>query len=90
MTIPTQVCEVWTLTKNYRKRIQTAEIKSLRSVAGYKLRDGKRNDDGKRKELNVFSANEKIIKLMSFKLTVKNTSSKKEKARKSETRVNPS
>ncbi|PSN30890.1 hypothetical protein C0J52_26967 [Blattella germanica] len=37
--------ETWTLTSNQLRRIETAEMKLLRPLAGYTLYDHKRNDD---------------------------------------------
>lgn len=51
--------ESWTLTQNQRKRIEAAEIKFLRGVTGCTLRDHITNAD-RRKELNVYSINDKI------------------------------
>jgi hypothetical protein len=42
----------WTLTVPQKKRIEAAEMKSLRPLAGYTLRDHKYNDDI-RSELGV-------------------------------------
>ena len=53
------MCLIWTLTKNGFKPIQDEEMNFLRSVAGYILRDGKRNYYIK-KELTIFSINDKI------------------------------
>jgi hypothetical protein len=44
--------ENWTLTVAQKKRIEAAEIKLLRPLAGYTLRDHKYNDDI-RSELGV-------------------------------------
>ena len=38
--------EVWSLTKNDCKRVQGTEMKLLCSVAGHRLKVGKRNDKG--------------------------------------------
>jgi hypothetical protein len=49
--------ENWTLTVPQKKRIETAEMKLLRPLAGYTLRDHKYNDDI-RSELGVQSITE--------------------------------
>jgi hypothetical protein len=35
MAVPTYSCETWTLTKIWMQKIETAEMKFLRNVAGY-------------------------------------------------------
>jgi hypothetical protein len=49
--------ENWVLTVPQKKRIEAAELKSLRPLAGYTLRDHKYNDDI-RSELGVQSITE--------------------------------
>ena len=43
MAVPTltYMCENWTINRSYRRRIETAEMKFLRSVAGYTILDKK-------------------------------------------------
>ena len=61
MSIPTITygSETWTINNKNKKRIQSAEMRFLRSVAGYRLTDRKRNIEI-REELNVGELNEKI------------------------------
>jgi hypothetical protein len=58
---PTYRSEIWTITKKQEAKIETAEMKSLRSVAGYTRKDQIRNTKI-REELNIFNINAKIIK----------------------------
>lgn len=51
--------EFWTLTKKEERRIEAAEMRFLRSVAGYTLLDKKRSDDIRR-ELNIFKLIDRI------------------------------
>jgi hypothetical protein len=59
LAIPVLLCgaENWTLTVPQKKRIEAAEMKLLRPLAGYTLRDHKYNDDI-RSELGVQSITE--------------------------------
>lgn len=50
------VCESWTLTEKDSQRIQRAEMKILRTVAGYSLMDYKTNEEN-REELKIYSLN---------------------------------
>ena len=61
MSIPTITygSETWTVNNKNKKRIQSAEMRFLRSVAGYRLTDRKRNIEI-REELNVGELNETI------------------------------
>jgi hypothetical protein len=61
MAIPTLTysSETWTLTKKQRQKIETAEMKFLRNVAGYTLKDQIRNTVI-RNELKIFSVNNRI------------------------------
>jgi hypothetical protein len=47
MAIPTLLygSECWTLTKRQKSRLEAAEMRILRSVAGYRLIDHRRNED---------------------------------------------
>ena len=56
MALPTLLygSENWTLTKGQASRIQAAEMRFLRHVAGYTLHDHRRNTDI-RQELNIIS-----------------------------------
>jgi hypothetical protein len=58
MAIPTLTCssETWALTKKQRQKIETAEMKFLRNVAGYALKGQIRNTVI-RNELKIFSIN---------------------------------
>lgn len=62
MAIPTLMygSEVWSLTTTQYKRLEAAEMKLLRPVAGYTLLDHKRNEDI-REEINITSVVDKII-----------------------------
>jgi hypothetical protein len=53
MAMPTLLygSECWTLTKRQKSRLEAAEMRFLRSVAGYRLIDHRRNE-GIREELN--------------------------------------
>lgn len=51
--------ECWTMTKQDEKKIEAAEMRFLRHVAGYTLWDRKRSEDI-RKELKIFNLREKI------------------------------
>jgi hypothetical protein len=61
MAVPTLTysSETWTLTKKQRQKIETAEIKFLRNVARYTLKDKIRNTVI-RNELKIFSVNNRI------------------------------
>ena len=63
MAVPTLLYdgEVWSLTKRNCNDIQAVEIKFLRLMAGYTLRDGKRNYDKYLAGMSIFSINEQII-----------------------------
>jgi hypothetical protein len=52
-------CENWALNRVDRRKIETAEIKFLRRVAGYNLRDEVRNSTT-REELQIFNTGERI------------------------------
>jgi hypothetical protein len=47
MAIPTLLydSECWTLTKRQKSRLEAAEMRFLRSAAGYRLIDHRRNED---------------------------------------------
>ena len=62
MAVPTLMygSEVWSLTTTQYKRLEAAEMKLLRPVAGYTLLDHKRNEDI-REEINITSVVDKII-----------------------------
>ena len=62
MAIPTLLygCESWVLTISQQKKVEAAEMRFLRQVAGYRLIDKKRNVDIRR-ELGIQSLNETII-----------------------------
>jgi hypothetical protein len=62
MAIPTFLygSECWTLTKRQRSRLEAAEMRFLRSVAGYRLIDYRRNEDI-REEIQLIDINS-IIK----------------------------
>jgi hypothetical protein len=51
--------ECWTLTKQQLQQIEFSEIRFLRSMAGYRRRDKKRNTDF-RQHVKVFSPGEKV------------------------------
>jgi predicted DNA-binding protein (UPF0278 family) len=55
MAIPTLTysSETWTLTKKQRQNIETAEMKFLRNVAGYTLKDQIRNTVNQKQTKNV-------------------------------------
>jgi hypothetical protein len=61
MAVPTLTynSETWTLTKKQRQKIETAEIKFLRNVTRYTLKDKIRNTMI-RNELKIFSVNNRI------------------------------
>jgi hypothetical protein len=61
MAVPVLVygCENWTLNRVDRRKIETAEMKFLRRVAGYTLRDEVRNTIT-REELQIFNNGEII------------------------------
>ena len=54
MSLPTITygSETWTINKNIKKKIQSSEMSFIRSVAGYRLADRKRNTEI-REELNM-------------------------------------
>lgn len=58
MAMPTLLygCENWTTTRQQERNIETAEMKFLRFVAGYTLRDHKRSEDI-RQELGISDLN---------------------------------
>jgi hypothetical protein len=55
----TYASENWTINRSDKKKIESAEMKFLRSVAGYTLLDKKRSTDI-RSELKIFSETERI------------------------------
>ena len=61
MAVPTLLygSKNWTLTKGQVSRIQAAEMRFLRHVAGYTLHDHTRNTDI-RQELNIMSTLDRI------------------------------
>ena len=61
MSVPTITygSEVWTMNKKDKTRIQSAEMRFLRSVGGYRREDRKRNVDI-RQELNINELNTTI------------------------------
>jgi hypothetical protein len=63
MAVPTLTygSKTWPTTKTQEAKIETAEIKFLRRVAGYTRRDQIKNNKI-REELNIFNLNAKIIK----------------------------
>ena len=63
MALPTLLygSENWTVTKGQASRIQAAEMRFLRHVAGYTLRDHRRNTDI-RQELSIVSILDRIAK----------------------------
>jgi hypothetical protein len=65
MAIPTLMCgsECWTLTKRQKSRLEAVEMRFLRSLAGYRLIDHRRNEDI-REELQIIEKTKelKIIK----------------------------
>jgi hypothetical protein len=52
-------CENWTLNRVDRRKIENVEMKFLRRVAGYTLRDEVRNTT-LREELQIFNIGERI------------------------------
>ena len=54
MSLPTITygSETWTINKNIKKKIQSSEMRFIRSVTGYRLADRKRNTEI-REELNM-------------------------------------
>jgi hypothetical protein len=58
MTIPTLLygSECWTLTRRQKSRLEAAEMRFLRSVAGYRLIYHRRNEDI-REELQIIDTN---------------------------------
>jgi hypothetical protein len=48
--------ECWTLTKGQKSRLEAEEMRFLRSVAGYRLIDHRRNEDT-REELQIIDIN---------------------------------
>jgi hypothetical protein len=63
MAVPmlTYASENWTINRSDKKKIESAEMKFLRSVAGYTLLDQKRSTDI-RSELKIFNLTERIQK----------------------------
>jgi hypothetical protein len=63
MALPmlTYVSENWTINQSDKKKIESAEMKFLRSVAGYTLLDQKRSTDIC-SELKIFNLTERIEK----------------------------
>jgi hypothetical protein len=61
IAIPTLLygSECWTLTKRQKSRLEAAEMRSLRSLAGYRLIDHRRNEDI-RGELQIIDINSRI------------------------------
>lgn len=61
MAVPvlTYASENWTLNRSDRRKIETAEMKFLRSVAGVTILDKKRSEDI-RKDLNIFNLTNRI------------------------------
>lgn len=61
MAVPmlTYACENWTLNRSDKRKIETAEMKFLRSVAGYTLLDKKHNEEI-RTELKIYNVKDKI------------------------------
>lgn len=61
VAVPTLIygSETWPLTKQEERKIEAAEMRFLRRVAGVTLRDQKRSEDI-RNELNIFRLNDKI------------------------------
>jgi hypothetical protein len=55
-------CENWALNRVDRRKIETAEMKCLRRVAGFTLRDEVRNT-ATREELQIFNIGERIKSL---------------------------
>jgi hypothetical protein len=61
MPMLTYASENWTINRSGKKKIESAEMKFLRSVAGYTLLDQKRSTDI-RSELKIFNLTERIEK----------------------------
>jgi hypothetical protein len=63
MAVPmlTYASENWTINRSDKKKIESAEMKFLRSVAGYTLLDQKRSTDI-RSELKIFNLTERTEK----------------------------
>jgi hypothetical protein len=63
MAVPmlTYASENWTINRLGKRKIESAEMKFLRSVVGYTLLDQKRGTDS-RSELNIFILTERIEK----------------------------
>ncbi|KAJ4431286.1 hypothetical protein ANN_19883 [Periplaneta americana] len=61
MAVPTltYASDNWTLNRADRRKIETAEMKFLRSIAGVTILDRKRNEDI-RKDLNIFNLTNRI------------------------------
>ena len=61
MALPTLLygSENWTLTKGHASRMQAAEMRFLRDVAGYTLHDHRRNTDI-RQDMNIISILDRI------------------------------
>jgi hypothetical protein len=61
MTVPTLLygCETWVLNRSDKRKIETAEMRFLRHVAGYTRRDEISNSSI-RSELQIFDINDKI------------------------------
>jgi hypothetical protein len=61
MAIPTLLygLECWTLTKRQKSRLEAEEMRFLRSVAGYRLIDHRRNEDI-REEIQIIDINSRI------------------------------
>ena len=61
MAVPTSTyaCENLTLNRSDKRKIETAEMKFLRSVAGYTLLDKKHNEEI-RTELKIYNVKDKI------------------------------
>ncbi|KAJ4445668.1 hypothetical protein ANN_12352 [Periplaneta americana] len=62
MSVPTLTygSENWTLNKSDRRKIEAAEMRFFRSVAGFTLLDHKRSEDI-RAELKIFNLNDKLL-----------------------------
>ena len=61
MAVPvlTYGSEIWSLTETDKRKIETSEMRFLRSVAGLSLRDQKRSVDI-RNDLHIYNLNERI------------------------------
>jgi hypothetical protein len=57
----TYASENWTINRSAKKKIESAEMKFLRSVTGYTVLDQKRSTDT-RSELKIFNLTERIEK----------------------------